>query len=147
MDAYDGTVTLYAWDDEDPILTTWENIFPGTLTDKSEMSDDLLAHIRYPADLFKVQRAVLATYHVTNPTDFYSGTDAWTTPDDPASAVEGTTQPPYYLTMQAAGRRRSGVHALLELHPAHLGRQPEHPDGLPRGQLRLRATTTASSRC
>jgi uncharacterized membrane protein (UPF0182 family) len=103
VDAYDGTVTLYAWDDKDPILKTWENIFPGTLTAKSEMSDDLLAHIRYPADLFKVQREVLATYHVTNPTDFYSGTDAWTTPDDPASAIEGTTQPPYYLTMQLPG--------------------------------------------
>jgi uncharacterized membrane protein (UPF0182 family) len=103
VDAYDGTVTLYAWDDDDPILQTWENIFPGTLTDKSEMSDDLLAHIRYPADLFKVQREVLATYHVTNPVDFYSGTDAWVTPDDPASSVAGTTQPPYYLTMQLPG--------------------------------------------
>jgi len=100
VDAYDGTVTLYAWDDEDPILTTWENIFPGTLTDKSEMSADLLAHIRYPADLFKVQRAVYATYHVTNPSDFYSGTDAWTTPSDPTQTTEVTTQPPYYLTMQ-----------------------------------------------
>ena len=100
VDAYDGTVTLYVWDDEDPILKTWGNVFPGSLTPASEMSDDLLAHIRYPADLFKVQRSVLATYHVTDPREFYSGTDAWTIPADPASATEGSTQPPYYLTMR-----------------------------------------------
>ncbi|WP_309708749.1 UPF0182 family protein, partial [Pseudolysinimonas sp.] len=102
VDAYDGSVTLYAWDEEDPVLKTWENIYPGTITPKSEMSDELLAHIRYPADLFKVQRSILATYHVTNPIEFYSGTDAWTTPDDPTEATE-VAQPPYYLTMQVPG--------------------------------------------
>jgi len=100
VDAYDGSVTLYAWDEEDPILKTWEQVFPGSLTPKSEMSAELLAHVRYPADLFKVQRSVLATYHVTDPREFYSGTDAWTVPADPASATEGTKQPPYYLTMR-----------------------------------------------
>ncbi len=102
VDAYSGEVTLYAWDEEDPILKTWDAVYPGSLTPKSEMSDELLAHVRYPADLFKVQREVLATYHVSNPTEFYSNTDAWTTPDDPAAAAE-TAQPPYYLTMQVPG--------------------------------------------
>jgi uncharacterized membrane protein (UPF0182 family) len=100
VDAYDGTVTLYAWDEEDPILKTWQSIYPGTITSKSEMSDDLLAHVRYPADLFKVQRSVLATYHITNPIEFYSRTDAWTIPDDPAATTADLAQPPYYLTMQ-----------------------------------------------
>ncbi|HWH97725.1 MAG TPA: UPF0182 family protein [Pseudolysinimonas sp.] len=102
VDAYDGSVTLYAWDEEDPVLKTWEAVYPGTVTPKSEMSDELLAHVRYPADLFKVQRSVLATYHVTNPIEFYSGTDAWTTPDDPTEATK-IAQPPYYLTMQVPG--------------------------------------------
>ncbi|GHF16451.1 UPF0182 family protein [Pseudolysinimonas yzui] len=103
VDAYDGTVTLYAWDEEDPILKTWEAIYPGTITPKSEMSDELLAHVRYPADLFKVQRSVLATYHITNPIEFYSRTDAWTTPDDPTETATEVAQPPYYLTMQLPG--------------------------------------------
>jgi uncharacterized membrane protein (UPF0182 family) len=102
VDAYDGTVTLYAWDEEDPILKTWEAIYPGTITPKSEMSDELLAHVRYPSDLFKVQRSILSTYHVTNPIEFYSRTDAWTTPDDPTEPTE-VAQPPYYLTMQLPG--------------------------------------------
>ncbi|WP_395640917.1 UPF0182 family protein [Pseudolysinimonas sp.] len=102
VDAYSGEVTLYAWDEEDPVLKTWQAVYPGTITSKDEMSDDLLAHVRYPADLFKVQRSVLATYHVTNPISFYSRTDAWTTPDDPTEAEE-IAQPPYYLTMKVPG--------------------------------------------
>ena len=102
VDAYDGSVTLYAWDEEDPILQTYEKIYPGTITPKSEMSDDLLAHVRYPADLFKVQRSIFSTYHVTDPNEFYSGTDAWTTPEEPTQTTE-VAQPPYYLTMQLPG--------------------------------------------
>lgn len=102
VDAYDGTVTLYAWDEEDPILKTWQNVYPGTIEPRSEMSDDLLAHVRYPADLFKVQRSILSTYHVTDSGEFYSGTDSWTTPDDPTEP-NPVAQPPYYLTMQVPG--------------------------------------------
>lgn len=104
VDAYTGEVTIYAWDTEDPILKTWENIFPGTITSASEMSDDLVAHLRYPADLFKVQRQILETYHVTDAGTFYSANDAWVTPKDPTkSASTAKAQPPYYLTMQVPG--------------------------------------------
>jgi uncharacterized membrane protein (UPF0182 family) len=107
VDAYDGTVTIYAWDETDPVLTTWERIFPETLKPASEMSADLLAHIRYPSDLFKVQRAVLGSYHVTDPGTFYSSEDTWVTPNDPVSAPESPTlQPPYYLTMQMPGAEK-----------------------------------------
>ncbi|TYL50401.1 UPF0182 family protein [Agromyces mariniharenae] len=105
VDAYDGSVTLYAWDDEDPILQTWQKIFPSTLEPMSEMSGALLSHVRYPADLFKMQRAVLGRYHVTNPGSFYSREDAWTTPNDPTAASNTQLlQPPYYLTMQMPGQ-------------------------------------------
>ncbi|MCJ1672313.1 MULTISPECIES: UPF0182 family protein [unclassified Rathayibacter] len=108
VDAYDGSVTLYAWDTEDPILQTWQKIFPSTVEPISEMSAGLLSHVRYPEDLFKVQRAVLGTYHVTDAGSFYSREAAWSTPNDPTSggastaAVGGgdTLQPPYYLTLQ-----------------------------------------------
>ncbi|TFD50664.1 UPF0182 family protein [Cryobacterium frigoriphilum] len=101
VDAYSGEVTLYAWDDEEPLLQTWQKIFPSTVKPMSDMTGDLMSHVRYPADLFKVQRAILGQYHVTEPGSFYSQDDAWTSPNDPASpAANPTLQPPYYLTMQ-----------------------------------------------
>ena len=106
VDAHDGTVTLYAWDEDDPILQTWQKVFPATVVPASEMSEDLLAHLRYPADQFKVQRSILQTYHVTDAGEFYSGNEAWDTPLDPAppsTAQAGSAQPPYYLTMQVPG--------------------------------------------
>ena len=107
VDAYDGTVTIYTWDETDPVLSTWAKIFPDTLQPASEMSADLLAHIRYPSDLFKVQREVLGSYHVTDPGTFYSSEDTWVTPNDPVSTPENPTlQPPYYLTMQMPGAEK-----------------------------------------
>ena len=104
VDAYSGEVTLYAWDDKEPLLQTWQKIFPSTLKPMSEMSGDLMSHVRYPADLFKVQRAILGQYHVTDPGSFYSKDDAWISPNDPDSpATNPTLQPPYYLTMQVPG--------------------------------------------
>ena len=101
VDAYDGHVTLYAWDPDDPVLQTWEKVYPGTVVPQSQMSPDLLAHIRYPEDLFKVQRQILGSYHVTDPGSFYSSDDQWATPTDPVNAT--ALQPPYYLTMEVPG--------------------------------------------
>jgi uncharacterized membrane protein (UPF0182 family) len=105
VDAYDGSVTLYAWDTEDAILKTWQKIYPSTVEPMSKMSGELMSHVRYPADLFKVQRQILGQYHVTDAGKFYSKTDAWSTPADPQSeAAETLLQPPYYLTMQMPGQ-------------------------------------------
>ena len=107
VDAYDGSISLYAWDTEDPILKSWNKIFPGTLKSVSEMSGDLLSHVRYPSDLFKVQRTMLGAYHVTDPDAFYSDEDKWRTPNDPVAKAGANgrkpAQPPYYLTL-AAGK-------------------------------------------
>ncbi len=131
VDAYTGKVTLYAWDTKDPMLKTWEKIFPTSVKSVSSMSAELLDHVRYPTDLFKVQRSILGTYHVTNANSFYSGDDAWNTPQEPtttggtdsdASAADTSTttnalgaqttttaskanlQDPYYLTMKVPGQ-------------------------------------------
>ncbi len=105
VNAYDGSVTLYAWDTEDPILQTWQKVFPNTLQPISEMSGDLLSHVRYPQDLFKVQRLMLSTYHVTSPAEYYNQTNAWQLPLDPTASQEAQLrQPPYYLTMQMPGQ-------------------------------------------
>ncbi|MGJ0204884.1 UPF0182 family protein [Leucobacter sp. gxy201] len=105
VDAYDGSISLYAWDSEDPLLKAWDKVFPGMLQDVSEMSGDLLSHVRYPTDMFKVQREMLATYHVTDPGAYYSDEDAWITPSNPVSqssdGEQAPAQPPYYLTLAA----------------------------------------------
>jgi uncharacterized membrane protein (UPF0182 family) len=107
VDAYTGKVTLYAWDAKDPILKTWEKIFPSTVKPMSDMSSELLSHVRYPADLFKVQRAILGEYHVTDSDTFYSASDAWVSPPDPTKAKPAPLQPPYYLTMKMPGADKS----------------------------------------
>ena len=67
VDAYDGTVTLYEWDEEDPVLETYMKAFPGTVQPTSEIADELISHVRYPEDLFKLQRDILTRYHVDDP--------------------------------------------------------------------------------
>ncbi|SFS15505.1 hypothetical protein SAMN04487783_2054 [Agrococcus baldri] len=107
VNAYDGSVTLYAWNTEDPILQAWNEIYPGTIRPISEMSGELMSHVRYPADMFKLQRSILGDYHVTNPDTFFSGDDQWATPTDPtegSTQAAAPTQPPYYLTMSVDGQ-------------------------------------------
>jgi uncharacterized protein len=96
VDAYDGTVTLYAQDEKDPVLKAWESVFPGTVKPKSDISPELQAHLRYPEDLFKVQRALLAKYHVNDPVTFFSTSDFWDVPLDP-NPTASSFQPPYYI--------------------------------------------------
>jgi uncharacterized membrane protein (UPF0182 family) len=106
VDAYDGTVTLYQWDEKDPVLATWMKAFPGTVTAKSKISADLLNHIRYPEDLFRVQRDVLSSYHVKTADAFYGGQDFWRVPRDPSTfGANASAQPPYYLTLQMPGSK------------------------------------------
>ncbi|WP_326614658.1 UPF0182 family protein [Streptomyces scopuliridis] len=103
VDAYDGTVKLYEWDTKDPVLKTWMKAFPGTVQPKSEIKPDLLSHLRYPQDMFKVQRELLTRYHVTDPAQFYSGSDAWQVPDDPTNK-DSNSVPPYYLSLKMPGQ-------------------------------------------
>ncbi|WP_426592884.1 UPF0182 family protein [Cellulomonas sp. McL0617] len=99
VDAYDGSVTLYAWDPTDPILKAWSKTFPTSLKPISDIDGATMSHLRYPEDLFKVQRNLLTQYHVTDSVQFFSGNDFWNNPDDPTSAVS-VPQPPYYLTLK-----------------------------------------------
>ncbi|MGB8403873.1 MAG: UPF0182 family protein [Mycobacterium sp.] len=96
VDAYDGTVTLYEQDEHDPVLQAWMKVFPGTVKPKSAISPDLAAHLRYPEDLFKVQRMLLARYHVDDPVTFFSTSDFWDVPLDP-NPTASSYQPPYYI--------------------------------------------------
>jgi uncharacterized membrane protein (UPF0182 family) len=107
VDAYDGSVDLYAWDPSDPVLKAWQQVFPQQYKPVSQISGDLMSHLRYPESMFKVQRQLLAKYHVSSASQFFSGEDFWQTPIDPVESkenqAEGVLQPPYYLTMQNQG--------------------------------------------
>ena len=99
VDAYDGTVELYEFDTEDPVLKVWQGIFPDTVNPESEISEELRQHMRYPEDMFKVQRELLARYHVSDPGVFFTNDAFWSVPGDP-TAPEGRqelNQPPYYV--------------------------------------------------
>lgn len=107
VDAYDGSVDLYVWDENDPVIKAWQQIFPGQYHPVSEISGDLMSHLRYPENLFKVQRELLAKYHVGSASQFFSGEDFWQTPVDPTESEsaqkQDILQPPYYLTLQTGG--------------------------------------------
>lgn len=96
VDAYDGSVTLYQVDKDDPVLETWMDVFPGAVKPKSAIPSDLQAHFRYPNDLFKVQREMLAKYHVDDPEEFFTHDAFWSVPSDPTSQADAN-QPPYYV--------------------------------------------------
>ncbi|WP_258308233.1 UPF0182 family protein [Streptomyces sp. NWU339] len=99
VDAYSGEVKLYQWDTKDPVLKTWMKAFPETVEPRSEISGDLMDHLRYPQDLFKVQRELLTRYHVKDATTFLSGSEVWQVPADPTNKT-GDAVPPYYQSMK-----------------------------------------------
>ena len=105
VDAYDGSVKLYAWDDQDPLLKAWSKAFGGTIRPMSQISGDLMSHLRYPEDLFKVQRALMAKYHVEDAGAFFGGADYWLVPDDPTQEDRKVDQPPYYLSIAMPGQK------------------------------------------
>jgi uncharacterized membrane protein (UPF0182 family) len=119
VDAYDGSVTLYAWDDEDPILQAWQNIYPSTVEPISEMSGELMSHVRYPTDLFKVQRNILGVYHVDDARSFAQQDNRWQTPNDPRNSSE--LQPPYYLTMKMPGQDEAAFSMFSTFIPSSQG--------------------------
>lgn len=107
VDAYDGTVTLYVWDESDPIVNAWVSAFPELFKSKSEMSQELMSQVRYPEDLFKIQRDILRKYHISDPGAFFTGENFWIIPDDPTRGTEGLSQPPYYLNLKLPGENKS----------------------------------------
>jgi hypothetical protein len=117
VDAYTGKVTLYAYDDSDPILRAWRKAFPNLFVSRQEVPPALAQHFRYPEDLFSIQTWIYASYHIGNPDDFYSKDDFWALPDDRSGELqrqEGATgglttsvsvkARPYYLLTNLPGQ-------------------------------------------
>jgi hypothetical protein len=119
VDAYDGTVTLYLVDDEDPIIQAYDDAFPDLFTDGDEMSDELQAHLRYPEDLFRIQTAAYGRYHLEDPDTFFTQEDSWRVARDPGTAGADPTTPVTDEQGQLTGEQRapriSPYYQLLQL--------------------------------
>jgi hypothetical protein len=149
IDAYDGTVKFYVYDDltnPDPIVKAYRKAFPKLFTDRSQMPAGLVDHLRYPEDMFRVQSDRFADYHVTDPTTFYQNSRQWAVAQDPGSGVlssSQTTAPPtpqpgrplaatpsrrtrmapYYLQMRLPGQPKEGFLILQPFVPVGTGDQ------------------------
>ncbi len=99
VDAYDGTTRLYLWDEQDPVIASYRNIFPKLFRPKSEMPAALLAHTRYPETMFRVQAEMYRTYHMDNPEAFYNREDPWdlARTADGMTSETGAVKPTYLL--------------------------------------------------
>jgi uncharacterized protein len=116
VDAYDGTVTFYIADPEDPIIQTYQRIFPSLFQPLDAMPAGLRQHIRYPEDLFILQASTYGTYHMTNPEVFYNKEDLWSFPQESFSG-ETVTMQPYYTIMRLPGEPREEFILMLPMVP------------------------------
>ena len=136
VNAYDGTLNFYVVDENDPLIATYNDIFPNLFSPKSSMSSDLLDHIRYPEDLFTIQSDMYRDYHMTDPRVFYADEDPWVIPSDSSTTPRVATlrgefteigfKPmlPYYLLMSLPG----------ESDLSYLIFQPFNPENRPNMQ-------------
>src|SRR5262249_51506636 len=130
VDAYLGTVEFYVFEPDDPIIKSYQNIFPSLFHPASEMPDDLREHIRYPNPLVDIQARAFATYHMQNPQILYSHEDLWTVPlEPPTETTQGqpnTPRPmrPYFVLMQLPGEAGKNLEYvnILPFTPAGQGR-------------------------
>ena len=93
IDAYDGSVIPYLAEPEDPIIRTYDKIFPGVFVPLDSMSANLRAHIRYPEDLFALQAGLYRTYHMDEPEIFYNREDEWQVPRVAVGTGTGARDP------------------------------------------------------
>jgi hypothetical protein len=123
IDAYDGTTTFYVFDQNDPILAGYRNIFPSLFKDASTMPTWLRKHVRYPELLLSLQAEVYGLYHMTNPEVFYNREDLWTvaTETGMAGGGEQTTEPmqPNFVLMKLPGEDGLEFVEILPFTPAN----------------------------
>jgi len=99
VDMYDGTVSFYVMDPNDPVLAVYRHAFPGVFKDLSQLSPDLKSHLRYPEDLFAIQTHEYKTFHMTDTQVFYNREDLWDSPKEQYNGNE-LSMDPYYILMK-----------------------------------------------
>jgi len=123
IDAYDGTVTFYVFDPEDPVIAGYRRIFPSLFRDAAEMTADIRSHVRYPELLLEMQAAVYGLYHMTSPDVFYNREDLWTVAsevrsNDPGQQAAQTFEPNFVL-MKLPGEQATEFVEILPFTPAN----------------------------
>jgi uncharacterized protein len=116
LNAYTGETDFYVADPEDPLIRTWERIYPGIFKPLTEMPAELRRHIRYPEDFFLIQAETYATYHMTDPAVFYNREDLWAFPKENYSD-ETTLMQPYYVIMRLPGEQNAEYILMLPMVP------------------------------
>jgi hypothetical protein len=102
---YNGTVSFYIMDPNDPLLAMYNRAFPGVFKNLSEISPDLKAHLRYPQDMFGIQADEYKTFHMTDPQVFYNREDLWVAPQEKYDGAV-TAMDPYYILMKLPGSQQ-----------------------------------------
>lgn len=118
INAYDGTMKFYVVEDDEPIIAAYREIFPSLFSSFEEMPEDLLAHVRYPVDLFTIQALVYRTYHMTDPNEFYNREDMWAWPEE-LFDNQSLRMQPYYVLMQLPGEDKLEFIQILPFTPAN----------------------------
>lgn len=128
VDAYDGTVRLYVFDQADPLVRAYRTLFPGIFTDASAMPADLRAHVRYPETMFRAQAEIYRTYHMRDPDSFYNKADQWdiargsrtqeggaepATPSYLITTLPGQTSPEFLLMLPFTPRNKDNLIGLM----------------------------------
>jgi uncharacterized membrane protein (UPF0182 family) len=123
IDAYNGSVTFYVFDDADPVLGVYRRMFPGMFREAAAMPADLRKHVRYPEALFNVQSEVYGLYHMTNPEVFFNREDLWTVATETTTDANGaqvvTTMPPNFVLMKLPGGTSEEFVEILPFTPAN----------------------------
>jgi uncharacterized membrane protein (UPF0182 family) len=116
IDAYDGNPVFYMVDSKDPVVRTYQRIFPSLFQPLDAMDPSLRQHIRHPEDLFILQASMYGTYHMTDPEVFYNKEDLWNFPQEDYGG-EATTMEPYYTIMRLPGEAREEFILMLPMVP------------------------------
>ncbi len=115
---YDGTMTFYVADPNDPLIQAWEGVFPTLFRPITELPSDLRPHLRVPEEQFNVQTRMYAKYHVTDPLTFFQGDDVWTVPQAPTSETGQLPLEAYYVYMRMPGESSPEFLLLQPMVPA-----------------------------
>jgi uncharacterized protein len=123
VDAYDGTTTFYVFDSQDPVIAAYRQVFPSLFQDASAMPPTLRKHVRYPELLLKLQAAVYALYHMTDPEVFYNREDLWTVASEVGMSDSGEqrtlTMEPNFVLMKLPGESAVEFVDILPFTPAN----------------------------
>ena len=119
VDAYNGDIQFYVWDTEDPMILTYERIFPDLFTSKEEMPEQLREHTRYPQDFFSEQAEKYVKYHMQDPQNFYNNEDLWAIPNEKFGQGDDLQEvEPYYVIMRMPGEATEEFMLLLPYTPS-----------------------------